>query len=108
MRISLSGAHVSVTDFLRAYVEYRLFTSVARHHAAVARADVHIRHETPGHARFVCTMALDLGRRGRVKTQARGAHPEAAIDRAAERAAWLLDRRVRGAAFHAEMASFTS
>jgi ribosomal subunit interface protein len=108
MRISLSGAHVPVTDPLRAYVEYRLFTSVARHHASVQRADVLVRREATGHPRFVCTMSLDLGPAGRVKTQARGRHPEAAIDRAAERAAWLLDRRVRTAAFQAETASFTS
>jgi hypothetical protein len=53
-------------------------------------------------------MVLDLGPAGRVKTQARGRHPEAAIDRAAERAAWLLDRRVRSTAFQAETAAFSS
>jgi ribosome-associated translation inhibitor RaiA len=108
MRISLSAAHVAAGDSLRAYVEYRLFTSIARHHAIVSGADVLFRQATTRHARFVCTIALDLGAAGRVKTQARGTHPEAAIDRAAERAAWLLERRVRSAAFQAETASFTS
>lgn len=108
MRVSLSVAHLTVTDSLRAYMEYRLFTSVARHHAIVQGADVRVRRETLGHARFVCTIALDLGHAGRVKTQARGTHLEAAIERATERAAWLLDRRVRFAAFQAETACFTS
>jgi ribosome-associated translation inhibitor RaiA len=108
MRISLSGAHVPVTDRLRAYAEYRLFTSVARHHAIVHGADVLVRRRTARHSQFVCTMVLDLGPAGRVKTQARGRHPEAAIDRAAERAAWLLDRRVRSTAFQAETAAFSS
>ena len=108
MRVSLSGAHVTVTDSLRAYVEYRLFTSVARHHAIVQDADVRVRRETLGHARFVCTIALHLGHAGRVKTQARGTHLEAALERAAERAAWLLDRRVGSAPFQPETAPFTS
>lgn len=108
MRISLSAPDVVTTDRLRAYAEYRLFTSVARHGTLVRGAAIVVKRESAGERRFVCTIALDLGPAGRIKTQARGRHTDAAIDRVAERAAWLLDRRVRGAAFQSETAPFTS
>ena len=40
------------------------------------------------------TVRVDLGRSGHIKTQARAMHPSAAIDRAADRTAWLIGRRI--------------
>src|SRR3954468_22963012 len=92
MRITLSAN--TLTDDTRAYGEYRFFTSVARHAAMVRAVDVTLTRVTGANPRFQCAVVVDLGVCGRIKTQARAPHPTAAIDRAAERAAWLLDRRM--------------
>lgn len=56
---------------------------------------------------FLCTVVVDLGALGRIKTQARAVHPSAAIDRAADRTAWLVSRRA-GQDFSLKSPSFTS
>jgi len=95
MRIMLSGADFEITDPLRAYAEYRLFRSVARHEPLVTAVDIAVRQYESERDRFLCTVAVALRPAGRIRTQARGPHPGAAIDRAADRTAWLLDRRAQ-------------
>ncbi len=95
MKITVTGINARAMDTQRAYAEYRLFTSIASHESWVRDATVVICHDASAR-QFVCSVFVDLGRWGRVKTQARAAHPSAAIDRAARRAGWLVDRRLGG------------
>jgi len=90
MRITVSSGDIQLADETRTYAEYRLFTSVARHEGLVRSVHVDFRRDAAAHRPFLCTVAVDLGRSGCIKTQARAAHPVAAIDRAAGRTAWLL------------------
>lgn len=94
MRIRICASDALFTDDTRAYAEYRFFTSLARHEARVRALNVAIERDSAANLRFLCTVVLDLGASGHLKTQARAAHPNAAIDRAADRAAWLVRRRV--------------
>jgi ribosome-associated translation inhibitor RaiA len=94
MRITISGADTAITDEKRAYAEYRFFMAIAPHEALVRAVDVVVRGDSAANRQFLCAVTVDLGPSGRVKTQARAAHPNAAIDRAADRTAWLVGRRV--------------
>jgi hypothetical protein len=61
----------------------------------VRAVDVVISQDSAAGRQARCSVVVDLGAAGRVKTQARAAHPSAAIDRAADRAGWLVRRRIR-------------
>jgi len=50
--------------------------------------------EAAARRQFLCTVTVDLGGSRHIKTQARAMHPGAAIDRAADRTAWLIGRRI--------------
>jgi len=94
MQIRIVGVDVEVTDRMRAYAEYRLFTSTARHAPLVRSVEIVLKPGSgPGGnaGGFLCRVSVDLGVSERIKTQARGPHSSAAIDRAA----WLLSRRSR-------------
>ena len=93
MRINVAGVNVPITNDQRAYAEYRFFTSIAPHDMSIRAVDVVIRRDSAAHHSFLCRVEVNLGSSGRIKTQARAAHPSAAIDRAADRAAWLVRRR---------------
>ena len=94
MRITLASPNVDIPEHIRAYAEYRLFSSVARHELHVRTIDVVIRR-APATQRFVCVLCAHVGPSGQVKTQARRPNVTAAIDRAADRLAWLVDRRMQ-------------
>lgn len=93
MRIGLTGKDVIITDQLQTYVEYRLFTSVARYEALIRGVNVTLGHNPGNSGGFLCVVALDLGLGERIKIRASGAHPNAAIDRAADRTSLRLSRR---------------
>ncbi|HEY7170582.1 MAG TPA: HPF/RaiA family ribosome-associated protein [Vicinamibacterales bacterium] len=107
MRIRVSDLIAPVTDETRAYTEYRFFTSIARYETRVGTVDVVVTRDSAARRQFLCTVVVDLGGAGHVKTQARAAHPTAAIDRAADRAGWLVGRRV-GQAFTLKSPAFSS
>ena len=94
MRIRISGIDTPIADEKRAYAEYRFFTSVAPYDPQVGAVDVVVGRQLAPRLPFVCTVTVDLGRSGHIKTQARAMHPSAAIDRAADRTAWLIGRRI--------------
>ncbi len=94
MRIKISCLGTPLTDEKRAYAEYRFFTSIAPHVARVRGLGVVVSGDAAATGQFRCTVAIDLGPYGLLKTQARAAHPTAAIDRAADRTAWLVNRRI--------------
>jgi len=97
MRIAFSGINFRVTDYQRVYAEYRFFRAIARHAALIRAIKVAVRRDAAANRPFHCTVTVDLAPSGTVKTQARAAHPTAAIDRAAERTAWLLERGMSAA-----------
>jgi ribosomal subunit interface protein len=92
MPITLSGTNMAVTESMRTYAEYRFFKSVVRHSALVRSVHVTLSMLSE-RAQFQCAVTIDLGPSGYVTIRARGRHATAAIDRAAERTASLLDRR---------------
>ena len=94
MRVRLRGEDVVITDQLQTYVEYRLFVSVARYQALSRGVNVTLWH-SPGDARkFLCVVTLDLEPGEQIKIRASGAHPHAAIDRAADRTSLRLSHRI--------------
>jgi ribosome-associated translation inhibitor RaiA len=93
MRIVLSGANDIVTDRMRTYTEYKMFTSIARYGALVQAIYVTLQPRARNREGFLCGVVIDLGPPGQIKLQARGAHPTAAIDRVCERTGRLLGRR---------------
>jgi ribosome-associated translation inhibitor RaiA len=107
MRIRLSGIDTPVTDEKRAYVEYRFFTSIAPYETRVRAVDIVVKRDVAARRQFLCTVAVDLHGLDRVKTQARAVHPTAAIDRAADRTAWLVGRRI-GRDFTLKSPAFSS
>ena len=88
MRIRISGIDTPLADEKRAYAEYRFFTAIAPYDPNVGAVDVVVGRESAARRQFLCTVTVDLGRSGHIKTQARAMHPSAAINRAADRTAW--------------------
>jgi len=82
-----------MTDEKRAYAEYRFFTAIASYETRIRAIDVVVKRDRAAGRQFLCTVSVDLPGAGHVKTQARAGHPIAAIDRAADRTAWLVGRR---------------
>lgn len=107
MRIKISGIDTPIAEHKRAYAEYRFFTSIAPYEQQIGAVDVVVGRELGAHRQFLCTVTVDLGRSGHVKTQARARHPSAAIDRAADRTAWLIGRRI-GRDFSVKSPAFRS
>jgi ribosome-associated translation inhibitor RaiA len=54
---------------------------------------VTIEHNSRNRSRFRCVVAVDLGPGEQIKIRASGAHPNAAVDRAAERTSLRLSHR---------------
>jgi ribosome-associated translation inhibitor RaiA len=90
MQIRVSGIDASVTGEKRAYAEYRFFAAIAPYETRIRAIDVVLTRQRAANRQFLCTVRVDLSGGGDVKTQARAVHPIAAIDRAAERTAWLV------------------
>ena len=93
MRIPVTGKGVIITDQLHTYVEYRLFTSIARYQALIHKVNVTLGHDRRNRGRFLCVVAVDLSSGEQIKIRSSGAHPNAAIDRAADRTSLRLSRR---------------
>jgi ribosome-associated translation inhibitor RaiA len=92
MQFMLTGDGLAVSNQLRAYAEYRFFTRIARYASAIRVVQMTVRCD--GDAYF-CTAAVDPARAEGFTVQARALHPNAAIDKVADRAARLLSRRDR-------------
>jgi len=90
MQFMLTGIGLAISHQLRAYAEYRFFTSIARYVTGVGAVDVALRLDG---GVYRCTAAIELPSFGPITIQAHAPHPNAAIDRVAERAARLLNRR---------------
>ena len=107
MRIRISVIDIPIADQKRAYAEYRVFRAIAPYEPQVGAVDVVVGRKSAAHPQFLCTVTVDLGRSGHIKTQARATHPSAAIDRAADRTACLIGRRI-GRDFSVKSPAFSS
>jgi ribosome-associated translation inhibitor RaiA len=94
MSILLTANDAVITDQLRTYVQYRLFTSLARYQPIIRGINVTLGRQRGNRSGFLCVVAVDLGLGEQIKIRASGAHPNAAIDRAANRASVRLSRCV--------------
>jgi ribosome-associated translation inhibitor RaiA len=92
MRIEVIGRGDATTPQARAYAEYRLFATLARHTRLIRRVRVVLAHaERNGSAGCVtCAVELMLESSGSARARARGPHAYGAIDRAAERIGDLM------------------
>ena len=93
MRIEVTANDVSVSPRLRAYAEYRLFTTLARHARVIQRVWVILGpsdHQAGG--AFTCEVDVSLRASGSARVLAHGPRMHAAIDRAAERIGHVIDR----------------
>jgi ribosome-associated translation inhibitor RaiA len=93
MRMPLTGNGVIITDQLQTYAEYRLFTSIARYQALIHAINVTLGHDPGNRSRYLCIVGVDLNSGEQIKIRSYGAHPNAAIDRAADRTSLRLSRR---------------
>ena len=76
MRIPLTGKDVIITDQLQTYVEYRLFTSIARYQALIREVNVTLEHNRGNRGRFLCVVTVDLGAGEQIKVRAYWRPPE--------------------------------
>jgi ribosome-associated translation inhibitor RaiA len=88
----LTGNRLAISNELRAYAEYRFFTRIARYASAIGVVEMTVRYDGD---LYFCTAAVDPARAEGFTVQARARHPNAAIDRVADRAAQRLSRRDR-------------
>jgi ribosome-associated translation inhibitor RaiA len=89
IQIRVSRPSAAITDQIRAYAEYRIFSAIGDKAPDVRRVVINLAvHERPrGRMSATCTVSARLlGRM--VRTGARSTHPAAAIDQAA---AWLTE-----------------
>ena len=94
MRIDVIDEDESATAQARAYAEYRLFATLARHARGIrsVRAALHVeRNGVTDRATCVVTVVLEPS--GSAVARAYGRHVHAAIDRAAGRIGDLINRR---------------
>jgi hypothetical protein len=92
MQFMLTANGLAISSQLRAYAEYRFFTTIARYASAIGIVRMTVRCD--GDVYF-CTAAVDEARAEGFTVQARAPHPNAAIDKVADCAARLLSRRNR-------------
>jgi hypothetical protein len=95
MHIEVLNTDESTTAQARAYAEYRVFSTLARHARVIRSVRVILgRGEQNGVAsRVTCAVDLVLEPAGSARARAQGPHTHSAIDRAAERIGDLMNRR---------------
>ena len=95
MRIDVIDEDETASAQARAYAEYKLFATLARHAAGIRSIRVLLSEERKGAGgRTICAVNVVLEPSGSLVVRAHGPHPHGAIDRAAERMGDLVNRRV--------------
>jgi ribosome-associated translation inhibitor RaiA len=94
MQISVIGPAPLMSQQVRAYAEYRLFTRLAPHARSVAAVQVTVARSTAAGGGSVCSVTADLEGCGRVRTRVRRPQMTNAIDVAAEKVARAAARRL--------------
>ncbi len=96
MRIEILTQDDAITDNLRVYSEYRLFSAIGAHAPRIESITVHVRTgatEAPG-AGATCVVIARLLPAGSVRTTCAASHPAAAIDGAITRVAGVIAARL--------------
>jgi hypothetical protein len=93
MRIAVTDIGCTFGRQTRAYTEYRMFASMARFSDAVCEARVTLASARVG-GEAHCVVVLVVSDGSRLRVSARGRHACDAVNRAAERAADMLRRRM--------------
>lgn len=95
MQIEIQGVGLDVSDALRAYVEYRMFSAASRFDGHDARLSVRL--EPAGldaRARYRCVASMERGPARALRVSASSDLLHAAVDRAAERLSRSAERRL--------------
>ena len=94
MQISVVGPPALSAEQIRAYAEYKLFSRLVAFAGDIA--DVHVVVNAPGGdaSSASCTVALDLGAAGHLRTRIRRGGAVPAVDAAAEAIARAAARRL--------------
>jgi ribosome-associated translation inhibitor RaiA len=94
MEIHVHAAESANATQVRGYVEYRMFSAVSRFARKCARLSVRLGQDGPMRDQHSCSVVLDLAPAGQVRVRATGDRLYAAVDRAAERLAQGVERRL--------------
>jgi len=93
MRIEVTATNDSVSPQIRAYAEYRLFTTLARHAGAIRNVRIILGSSDPqAGGGLTCEVDVGLQASGSARVVAHGSHMHVAIDSAAKRIGHLMDR----------------
>ena len=93
MRIEVTAKNDAVSPQIRAYAEYRLFTTLARHARGIQRVSVILGSPDPqAGSTFTCEVDVPLQGSGSTRVLAHGLHMHPAIDSAAARIGDVIDR----------------
>ena len=96
MRIDVVGQDEFASGQARAYAEYRMFTTLARHAGGIRTIAVVLEHGNPEAADdcATCVVNVALEPSGDAVVRAHGRHVHRAIDRAAELVSALVSRKL--------------
>jgi ribosome-associated translation inhibitor RaiA len=94
MQIHVAGVTPVLTDQVRAYAEYRVFSRLSPLARGVDVVQV-IVQESDDDGGAICAISADLGEAGCVRARVRRPHPIGAIDAAADHLARIARRRLR-------------
>lgn len=94
--ITVVSEHDAISAQARTYAEYRVFAVMARYTRTIRRVRVVLRHAGAGGTggMVTCAVTITLDPSGVIRTRASGPHVYAAINRAIERLAHALGRRI--------------
>lgn len=92
MRIEITAQDDSVSARTRAYAEYRVFTTLARHSRRIQRVWLILGAPDPRGGTVTCEVDVSLHASGSARVMAQGPHAHAAIDRVAESIGNVIDR----------------
>jgi ribosome-associated translation inhibitor RaiA len=92
MRIDVIAEGAPMAAAFRAYAEFRLFSTLARHTRAIRSVRVILEHT--GIDRETCVIEVALDPSGSARARGHARHACGAIDRAAERIGQLMNRKV--------------
>jgi ribosome-associated translation inhibitor RaiA len=92
MRIQITPQDDSVSARTRAYAEYRVFTTLARHSRRIQSVWVSLGPPDLQSETVTCEVNVTLQTSGTARAMGRGHHAHAAIDEAAESIGQVVDR----------------
>ena len=94
MQISVAGVTPLLTQQVRAYAEYKVFSRLAPLARSVEMVQVVVTEASGAEGGAICAVTADLGDAGLVKTRVRRSQATSAIDTAADNVARAAARRL--------------